>query len=310
MPAHITHYLLAKRLEKKLIENNIEYNQAALYWGSQGPDFLYYHKATRLFIEKNLRKLGVYLHKSDPIKIFDAMKEYIYSRCSQKEKTFAKSYAYGFLAHLALDSIAHPYIYFNQNLLARQNGEKPGFMHHKIEHSIDTIMLERELDKSVNKFRLGKTLPLSFKAIKAQSRMMAFAINKIGGNKKFRPRTFRWAFYDCRFLVILSKDTFGLKRRLAQWIENKRKLGQSLSCFINPITPDEHWDYVNQNKAVWTYKEGARIKKSDDTFYDLFEKAVEQAFEFISRFKFNAEHNQPLYFLYEYKFNNGYNKTN
>lgn len=89
MPSVISHYLLAGRMSAYLQQAypDFQINQNALYWGAQGPDFLYAHP------EKEMQELAGSLHRSDPYQTLS----YIASFARDTKNDIDKSYALGFL---------------------------------------------------------------------------------------------------------------------------------------------------------------------------------------------------------------------
>lgn len=305
MPAMITHYLAAKGMADILRQNNTDFNRTMLLWGAQGPDFLFYHKP--LNGKKSLREFGIKLHKLPPEELFLALRKYT-ELCNIKEVGFVYSYCYGLLCHLALDSAAHPYVYYFQNVLAEKIGEKANFMHHKIEHNIDVIMLKGLEDRQVTRFHIKEALPSCRRGLKAAAKAMTFAINEIFRDTPVSESEVYKAFKDCRKYEGLLISRHGRRRAIAQWLEQKKNLGISLSCFVRPETPDKDFDYVNSRGERW-YSEGlAGGRPCRDNFLQIFDKAVSSAAYLAERFKNCADHRQPLYFLKDYRFDNGSEK--
>lgn len=308
MPATITHFLMTKRLEKKLQDTGIPYVSSSLYWGAQGPDVLFFHKPLTLRPKSSLRGFGMSLHKTDPMKTFTAMRNYI-MRCPENEKVAAFSYAYGFLSHLSLDSTAHPYVYYFQKLLAGENGAEDKYMHHKIESNIDVIMLRKELSRAPKSFDIKEALPDDSKADKGamniQSKMLAEVINELYPDKKVKKGQVKKAFLQSRRYIKLMLDKKGRKVKLMHWIERKQKLGLSLSCFIRPEIPQDDFDYINENHLRWEQRGVGTSKVSSVDFYSLFEKASSDSEYLISRFRECTLNNQPVFFLSDYRFHNG-----
>lgn len=299
MPAIMTHYLHAKRVAEQLAENEIELDLTSFYWGAQGPDFFLGVRRRR-----QVRQVSSLLHKLEPQKTFSAMRDYIV-RCPEKDRIYAISYAYGFLCHLALDSGAHPFVYWFQKELAAWNGQNHRFVHHKIERNLDVIMLEKELGKQPAQFRLGVAMPWGRKARKAQSRMMEYVIRYLFPDRNIPHTHILSAYRDYRWLSGLLQDKRGWKRKLAAFIQKHWIKNGSLTCAFWPPVPEQDWDYVNSSRFRWTENGTARGRTSTADFYSIFEKAVEDAVYLAGRFKDCADHNQPIYFLEDYAFHNG-----
>ena len=117
MPAYCTHYIFACELLPALTEPaGFDLNRDAVMLGTQGPDVFFFHRIAPWMPGRSQRKIGSRLHRAKPGDILDAMAEYC-TRCSTK-KDIARSYAYGFILHYALDRQCHPFVYAKQQELA------------------------------------------------------------------------------------------------------------------------------------------------------------------------------------------------
>ena len=112
MPSVITHYLLAQRLlaYTKQAYKDHKIHQNALLWGAQGPDFLFAAQSEKL------RSLASLLHTAPSGQTLSFLSRF--ARESKNE--IEQSYALGFFAHYALDSIAHPFVLSGAGQMAAQ----------------------------------------------------------------------------------------------------------------------------------------------------------------------------------------------
>lgn len=305
MPALITHYLCAKKSLDLLSDKGFDINREVYLWGAQGPDFFFYHKP--LGGERSLRNIGSILHKADVQQVFTAFRDYT-ELCGIKDVRFVYSYCFGFLSHLALDSGAHPYVYFFQDILAEKLSEKANFMHHKIEHNIDVIMLAGLEKRKVINFKIKEALPSCARGLKAAAKAVEFMVNEVSPDTPVSYKEIYSAFKDFKKYSGFLLSRRGRRRHIAQWLENKHNLGVSLSCFVRPEEPENDFDYMNINAARWLSKGTAGGRPSSAGFLDLFDKAVENGAYLAERFKDCADHRQPIYFLKDYRFDNGTQK--
>lgn len=295
--------MMALTVADMLSQNDIYVNKKAMLWGAQGPDFFYYHKILSLKPQKSIRYLGHSLHKMDPQIIFDLMLKYIKENVTSKNSLIFKSYAFGFLTHLMLDGVVHPFVYSFQDELAEKLSSNPRFMHHKIEQNLDVEVLDKLYSKSANKFKIKTLLPLNHTVISAQSKLMAYVINNMQPTQEISRKSIKRAYKDCRIEASLLSDRFGIKRKIAEIVEAKRNLGISLSCFVRTKSPQIDWDYVNKNHSRWTSKDKYTSKPSTQTFFDIYDNAIKKSFECCSKFNDCVNHGQPIYFLERATFN-------
>ncbi|MCC8023346.1 MAG: zinc dependent phospholipase C family protein, partial [Clostridiales bacterium] len=149
MPAFSTHYLFAREVIPGLggAFSDLHLNEDAFYVGTQGPDIFFFHRILPVQPGTRRRQVGSVLHRTRPAWIMDAMVDYV--RQTQ-ERDVALSYLLGFLAHYALDRVAHPYVYGLQDRLQARNPHLAGFtIHNIIEFSLDNVMLNRLLGVEV-----------------------------------------------------------------------------------------------------------------------------------------------------------------
>lgn len=307
MPALMTHYLFARRVEAMLTANDARpsaLSPSAMYWGAQGPDFLFYHRALPHQLGKSFRRLGSDLHRADPAVTFGHMADYT-RRCPLQSRVYALSFAYGFLCHLALDSTVHPFVYWFQGELARKTGGRPAFMHHKIEHNLDTILLLRERGTFPSAFNIEEALPDDPAALAAAARMMRYVFARMYPEKKISAAKLLEAFRDSKLSSGLLQDKKGRKRRLLLRAESKVPARVSLSSFICPDRPDGDWDYPNLSHRPWADQgKGGGILRTDD-FFVLFENGVSAAAGLCRSFRACVEEKKPVDFLGDYDFHNG-----
>ncbi|HIZ83804.1 MAG TPA: zinc dependent phospholipase C family protein [Firmicutes bacterium] len=304
MPATITHFLFAKRVEEALLKRGIQYIPSTLYWGAQGPDFFFYHRALPHQMGKSLRRIGSRMHRSDAAETFGHMAAFL-RRCPEEDGLRALSYAYGFLCHLTLDSAAHPYVYWFQEELARETGGRPAFMHHKIEHNLDTIMLRREWDMPPSRFPIAEAMPDDPPALEAAARMLRYVIARMYPDQSTSVIKLTEAFRDCRLSAGLLVDKKGRKRRALLGIEAKLPARVSLSSFICPDTPDADWDYANQSHHPWIDQGKGKGAVHNEDFFTLFDQNIQTAAELCTAYHRCVTEGEPTDFLSAYDFHNG-----
>ena len=87
MPAAITHYLLAERVMEEIKKKDLQQNLDgdAFFWGAQGPDFLFFHRALPWWKGESLREYGSRIHRAKPSETISILKEYmvclLYTSC-------------------------------------------------------------------------------------------------------------------------------------------------------------------------------------------------------------------------------------
>lgn len=261
MPSVISHYLLAQRLLSYLKEEHPDFkpDQNALLWGAQGPDFLYAHP------DGEIRALADLLHRAPANRTVAYLCDF--ARGS-KNKT-DQSYALGFMAHFALDSIAHPFVLYGaQRLSELQNQIEENTAHSLIEVNLDVILLRYEKSDLPSSVRLIKCAPKDETAtqhIAVLYPLMLRALfqknvtlDQVGLSAKSYQKWLR-----------RHTDRAGLKKDFILRREKKRHLPPCASVMYRSLTEDDTYDYANIAQNEWSA--GGAIKT--DSFFDLFEQA-------------------------------------
>ncbi len=289
MPAFATHYIFARSLKDRIQEydKSIDLSETALYYGTQGPDFLFSHRVWRIaWGGKTLMNLGSELHHCDVVKLFATMKEYLENESMDKD--IAKSYIYGFICHYALDRNAHPMIYAVQKEFTKAMGyEKaiPLSVHNIIEFNIDVYLLRSELGYTDGRaFNSGKTVPHDERVLKEISKLMAYVVPRVVGNDA-GAEDYETAFRDLGFTHSLLTDKTGVKRTVLNVVQQPIKpfIGPLLISMIRQKQPDSDWDYMNLTHKEWTMPYDER-KKSTKSFMDLYREGREDAMNIIDAF--------------------------
>ncbi len=139
-----THYFFASDVRKVAgtkFEDEICYN-----FGAQGPDFLFYLNFLPWKKKKGSSDLGTLMHRDNTDQILDKV-----FRDLEKPSEQLRSYLYGFLAHYALDSAMHPFIYFHT---------KNEYEQKRLESTLDVAMFNLRMTKRIRKQNLLKIIDI------------------------------------------------------------------------------------------------------------------------------------------------------
>jgi len=145
MPNIITHALCAQdaieSIETPYLSALIAKYPRIYALGSSGPDFLFYYKILpweKADPENRMRKIGNLIHSSRINDFYQSAIGVI--QTTQDEPTRERMIVFiaGHLAHWALDSIAHPYIFAKTGVI----GSGPTkYWHFRFESMLDTLMV-------------------------------------------------------------------------------------------------------------------------------------------------------------------------
>ncbi|MBE7078052.1 MAG: hypothetical protein E7377_05075 [Clostridiales bacterium] len=104
MPAHYTHYYIAREALKSLPSNIADELQPHLpvyFFGAQGADFCFFYQVAKL----RKKNLGSYLHRTGGYTAFEVLKTLsVYD-------PVLRAYTLGYVTHYAADVTFHPFVY-------------------------------------------------------------------------------------------------------------------------------------------------------------------------------------------------------
>lgn len=136
MPAATTHVEFVKDILRQhpQLSRQIS-NLQMFYLGSQGPDMLFFSRAS--ILPGSLHKYGGLMHGSKVYDVIRFFEEYA------DDDPDLNSYIKGYLCHYALDSTAHPLIFAVTDAIVKKNGGRNGVIHVGLEAEIDVWMLHQ-----------------------------------------------------------------------------------------------------------------------------------------------------------------------
>lgn len=272
MPACLTHTYFAKAVAQSLRETGLE-NTPEYIWGAQGPDFLFCHRYFPWMKGRSLKEYGSRLHSEvKPSVTFSAMREFL----SRHRDPGYRAYVTGFVCHYALDSTAHPYVNaLATELAAQRPWETVNTMHGEVEASLDAIILRRETGMLPSQVNVKQMFPKNESAQRRIAKLYHSVLLSACGEDVPEGELLR-ATNDAHFVFSLLNDRTGLKRQVFQRVEKGRP--SLVTSHIVPITEEDGVDFANIQHSPWG------DPPSKQSFFDLFDQAIELAKQLITRF--------------------------
>ena len=274
MPACLTHYHFAKNVLARLSQEEGQgIQECPFYWGAQGPDFLFCHRYLPWMKGRDLRDYGDKLHsETKPSQTFQSLRNFL-----ERHKDPAyRSYVLGFVCHYALDSTAHPYV---NDLAAHLRKTRPwetqSTMHGEVEASLDAIILRRETGMLPSQVNVKQMFPKSESAQRRIAKLYHSVLLSACGEDVPEGELLR-ATNDAHFVFSLLNDRTGLKRQVFQRVEKGKP--SLVTSHIVPITEEDGVDFANIQHSPWG------DPPSKQSFFDLFDQAIELAKQLITRF--------------------------
>lgn len=289
MPAFSTHYLFARELMERIeaADPEIRLDPDAVYYGTQGPDVLFFHRILPTMPGRSFNPAGSRMHRANPNALFGAMLHYART-LDGPGRDQALSYIYGFLCHYALDRVAHPYIYATQYQIikARHIWYLRGVVHNQVEYEIDMVMLQRHLQvTSARKFETRDVLSTDGALLDVMAGVLSAAVRDALQVSMTKAQA-RQAFCDTRTMQSLLTDRHGWKLPVMALLQLPVYLflGPCLTSMLRRTQADRRWDYTNDQKAHWAYPADPE-QVSCESFEELFERAKEDALHLIASFR-------------------------
>lgn len=276
MPNIITHGLFAKSVYDEISDQNLkeiikEFPREFII-GSNGPDFLFFYK----FFEKkyeSIRKLGNQVHSGHVNEFYEKAFELINNQKDEKLKKAMTSYIAGHLCHWALDSRAHPYIFYKTGSYSGLSAS----MHHRFESMMDAMMLKKINNETIKTFKfylLAKQSPISSKAV---SNIYVPIVQDVF-HETIHEKQIKDALDDWYTLQKCLYDPKGAKTKLLKVYEKKVKQPWLFSGNVVPYQIDPTFDVLNEQKKYWCHPTDD-TKGSYESFMEIFERAKKDVLE-------------------------------
>ncbi|MDI9471825.1 MAG: zinc dependent phospholipase C family protein [Tissierellia bacterium] len=218
MPDLWTHYFFSKDVQK---DNHLPISWESLYsLGAQGPDFLFYLDF-QPWKKKSGFRFGTLMHQEKPKELMSYVLTLL-----EKADDILRDYLLGFVAHYALDSTAHPFVfYYAQDPIE----------HKVLEASIDALLFEERMarplrgEDSLAIIDVGKQLPQQVVDFYRKAAKDIY-------DEVLPERVIQSAYRDFREFLILTRPKGFIRLSLQNLIE---KLGSApVSQYIYPETVD------------------------------------------------------------------------
>ena len=270
MPAAISHTLMAETVLKQWDGSSVV--KDAFLLGSQGPDFLFFHrlpmrKGTPLF------RYGSALHRTHACLILQKMRQYLEDHPENHDVIL--SYCLGFLCHYSLDRTAHPFILSGVEWWSSQPKamSKP-LIHSYLETLLDVILLRREKGIAPVDFPLKQVIPKSPALWNQAGELYAYLLRELYQVDE-SSACLTQAVHDARTCMGILHDGTSFKRPAFQMLERILCKGPLVSSHIRPLMEPDDYDYANLEHAIW--RAPGQETDREESFFDLFDRSVKEA---------------------------------
>ena len=259
---------------KKIVEDNIK----IFNLGAQGPDIFLYYPFWKQSKYKWVKYPGDLLHTEKTRDFILVGLNFLIEELEKSDKSFPIFFAYfmGYITHYCLDNNCHPFIYYFAGVYdkAKPETKKYDVYHKKLEMIIDTIMVEKKLNKEAytlslhKEFNIGKVLPEVIVKFYEQAFKEVYNIEVtqevVQQNYKYMKKIIR---------------VFNANSKLAEVVGNINEaiIGKPVKYkyVIYPRRIDNRIDYLNIAHKPWVHPcdDEDKITKS---FLDLYDESVRE----------------------------------
>ncbi len=286
MPAIITHDFFGQDVYDRLFSTigGTRDEAEAFLLGNQGPDPLFYSIVSLRLREHN--RLGNIMHNEKPSELMRAFKDSL-GILDEEEVSVGRAYALGFLCHYTLDSTMHPLVFSHEYSLC--DAGEPGLsradsgeVHGTIESELDELVLFTRRGETVSTFAPWREiLQASDFVLNTVSKMYAYVALVVYG--RIIPQDmFAVSVRDFRRVQRLFHSSHGIKRAMLGHVEGLvRPYSFYQSMSHRPIELEES-QFDNHDHKTW--ENPFTGETSQDSFWDLFERALDKAEQNISAF--------------------------
>lgn len=277
MPNIVTHVCFARDMMDSVLDAKtmsiVEENPHLFEVGSNGPDFLFFHDTTARHVMKKskLRKLGTFCHRRNVNDFYKDALNTIRKESNEQIKKEEMIYLFGHLCHWALDSEAHPYIFYRTG----SGDSKAQFRHHRIESLLDAAILKIKTGQTIEDFRAYEICDVNMNEARAITRIYHSVADHVYDIQE-RPHEYLQALNDWHFVQKLLYDGNGKKIKRFQKVETL--IGQIglVSAMMVPKETSDPCDICNLKKKQWVHPCDDQLT-STDSFLDLYDKALNRA---------------------------------
>lgn len=293
MPNIITHKIFAeevlKNIKKTDIRNIIEEHLQIYYIGSNGPDFLFFYNAKPWEALKNHEPniIGSELHKKGINAFYQSASKSIQKEGCRSVKENMMAYVFGHLCHWALDMMTHPYIFY-------KTGDCKGLSashHHRFESMMDTLMLEEFHNVNIKEYPFYEICTYDEEMLKAIARVYVPAV-KAALDKELKVYDIRVSLNEWKDIQKILYDPHNVKSSFLKTAEKVIRKPWLISGNIVPKHKDETYDILNKEHFPWYHPcDGNR---SEESFLELFQKAIEIATQLIENMYGSAEYGADI----------------
>lgn len=283
MPGLITHYIFGKETYNYIYDDRIkcviDKHKDAYNLGLQGPDIFFYDMTHS--IKNHGFNYGRLMHNTNTGGFFTNCLKGIALLSGEKQE-IALAYTYGLLCHFALDSYAHPYIFYHACFKIDNKTDKhnSSVSHTFFESLIDSEMLRIKRGLSINNIRRQDLVYVSPQDVNVISNLFTYAFNKTF-TQYTTPASVANSIRNTYFVnaMLQGENIFKIKSvGVFEKTFSKASLITGILYSKNHTIP---WDVLNRDHNYWCEPWDNSIPRTS-SFIDVYEDAAIYASKLIN----------------------------
>lgn len=279
MPNVLTHGLMALKAKEHVsasqIQQAISKHRDVYLFGSNGPDFLFYYNVWPWLDQKEADRVsehGTIMHKEKINEFIDTMIAIAKKQTNNQARNIMISFIAGYLCHWALDSVAHPFVFYRSG---NMNGKRK-YDHYRYESMIDSKMVVEVYQEKLSKYPSKKFLSMNKTSERVVSFLVSHAHQRVYDSTLSSEECLS-AMKRAKQILPLFFDPYTIKHRVIRPIEQLMLDGQRVITSHMVIGRLNHmYDELNINRQVW-YNPTYPDNPHNESFIELFERSVGRA---------------------------------
>ncbi len=259
MPGFTSHIMMGGECLESMpdcrLKNVLELCPVSYTYGLQGPDIYFYYPV--LILENGMNNIGSIMHEQGTAHYLSVSLGLLNGMEEGFVRDHISAYLAGFIAHVFMDCICHPYVYARIGFDLDKPHKKYRRRHAKLEDELDLIMLRNCRGIYPKQFDMGPLLRYTEVEKAALSVFLADSTSACYGRRNAGPDVFSMNETTASHLL-----AFFRKEILLRGIPN--------------VSSDPQDQLLNLDKETWTNPWDRRIT-SDLSFPELFVLSVRSA---------------------------------
>lgn len=279
MPNVLTHGLMALKAKEHVSASHIQraistYRDVYLF-GSNGPDFLFYYNVWPWLDQQEADRVsghGRIMHKEKINEFVDTMIAIVKKQTDKQVKEIMISFIAGYLCHWALDSVAHPFVFYRSG----NTKGKQKYDHYRYESMIDSKMVIEVYQEKLCKYPTRNFLSMDKKSEKVVAFLVSHAHQRVY-DSTLSSKECLSSMRRAKEILPLFFDPYTLKHGALRLLEKLVYDGDRIitsHMIIGKL--NQTYDELNINRDVW-YNPTYPNNPHDETFLELFERSIGRA---------------------------------